>query len=235
MEDNKNYFADLNTVNVGDHTEKKNGLTYLSWAWAWGSLKTMHPDANYTVYERQDGRIYWDDGKTCWVKVGVTVKGIEHIEYLPVMNNRNQSIPLAQVTSMDINKSIQRCLTKAIARHGLGLYIYAGEDMPEDASEETPAAARVQDALKPMNQNVQYNPYAEQKPAAPMNTTNTRIVNPITPKTPLPSDHAGRSIEQIYSEEGRDGIADAYKGTQDINVRDAITAFMNEKKKETVA
>ena len=234
MEDKKNYFTDLNTVNVGDHTEKKNGLTYLSWAWAWGSLKTMHPDANYTVYERQDGRIYWDDGKTCWVKVGVTVGDIEHIEYLPVMNNRNQSIPLAQVTSMDINKSIQRCLTKAIARHGLGLYIYAGEDMPEDADADTTLAARVQDAPKAAPKRmVPYNPYDQ--PNTSISQTNTRIVNTITPKTPLPSDHAGRSIEQIYAEEGRDGLAAAYKGTQDINTRDAISAYMNEKKKEKTA
>ena len=80
---------------------------------------------------------------------------------------------------------------------------------------------------------VQYNPYDQPNPS--ITTTKTRIVNPITPKTPLPSDHAGRSIEQIYTEEGRDGLAAAYKGTQDINTRDAITAYMNEKKKEKTA
>lgn len=128
-----NYFAVLNGINVKDKTEKKNGLTYLSWAWAWGEVKKLHPDATYTIYENKDGLLYHTDGKTCWVKTGVTVCGIEHIEYLPVMDHRNNSIPLDKVTSFDVNKAVQRSLTKAVARHGLGLYIYAGEDLPEGA------------------------------------------------------------------------------------------------------
>lgn len=129
---NENYFADLNAINISDKVEKKNGLSYLSWAYAWGELKKKHPNANYKIYEREDGCIYWTDEKTCWVKVGVTVGEIEHIEYLPVMNNVNKSIPKENVTSFEVNKAIQRALTKAIARHGLGLYIYAGEDLPEE-------------------------------------------------------------------------------------------------------
>lgn len=128
-----NYFAELNAVDVSGKTEKKNGLTYLSWAWAWGEIKKRHPDATYTVYENKDGLFYHTDGKTCWVKTGVTVNGIEHIEYLPVMDYKNRSIPVENVTSFDVNKAIQRSLTKAVARHGLGLYIYAGEDLPEDS------------------------------------------------------------------------------------------------------
>lgn len=126
-----NYFSILNAINVNDKTEKKLGLTYLSWAWAWGEIKKLHPDATYTVYENRDGLNYHHDGKTCWVKTGVCVNGIEHIEYLPVMDHRNKSIPLESITSFDVNKAIQRSLTKACARHGLGLYIYAGEDLPE--------------------------------------------------------------------------------------------------------
>lgn len=124
-------FEKLNSVNVNGHTEKKNGLTYLSWAWAWAEVKKAAPDATYTIYENKDGWNYFTDGRTCWVKTGVTIDGIEHIEMLPVMDHRNRSIPLDQVTSFDVNKSIQRSLTKACARHGLGLYIYAGEDLPE--------------------------------------------------------------------------------------------------------
>ena len=127
----KNYFVELNELNVSDKTEKKNGLTYLSWAWAWGELKKRHPDSTYTIYEDPNGRPYHTDGRTCWVKTGVTVNGIEHIEYLPVMDYKNQSIPLDKITSVAVNKTIQRSLTKAVARHGLGLYIYAGEDLPE--------------------------------------------------------------------------------------------------------
>lgn len=129
-----NYFVMLNSINVSDKLEKKNNLTYLSWAWAWGELKKKFPDATYTVYENADGWNYFTDGKTCWVKTGVTVNGIEHIEYLPVMDFRNKSIPADAVTSTDVNKTIQRSLTKAVARHGLGLYVYAGEDLPEEAA-----------------------------------------------------------------------------------------------------
>ena len=134
-EKEKNYFEVLNDINVSGKTEKKNGLTYLSWSWAWGEIKKIHPDANYTIYERPDGIIYWTDGKTCWVKTGVTINDIEHIEYLPVMDYKNNSIPLEKVTSFDVNKAIQRSLTKACARHGLGLYVYAGEDLPESEVE----------------------------------------------------------------------------------------------------
>lgn len=126
-----NYFATLNAINVNDKTERKGKLTYLSWAWAWGEVKKLHPDANYTIYENADGWNYHTDGRTCWVKTGVTVNGIEHIEYLPVMDHQNRSIPFERVNSFDVNKTIQRSLTKAVARHGLGLYIYAGEDLPE--------------------------------------------------------------------------------------------------------
>ena len=131
-----NYFCSLNSINVNDKTEKKGGLTYLSWAWAWGEVKKLFPEATYTIYEASNGWNYHTDGRTCWVKTGVTVNGIEHIEYLPVMDNRNNSISADKVTSFDVNKAIQRSLTKAVARHGLGLYIYAGEDLPEADKEE---------------------------------------------------------------------------------------------------
>lgn len=139
MSDTLSVFETLNAVNVNGHTEKKNNLTYLSWAWAWAEVKKAFPDARYTIYETPDGCIYWTDGRTCWVKTGVTINGLEHIEYLPVMDFRNAAIPLEKVTSTDVNKAIQRSLTKACARHGLGLYIYAGEDLPESEQTEQKA------------------------------------------------------------------------------------------------
>lgn len=139
-----NYFELLNSINVNDKTEKKNNLTYLSWAWAWAEIKKRFPDASYTVYENERGWNYHTDDRTAWVKTGMTVNGIEHIEYLPIMDYRNASIPLEKVTSYDVNKAIQRSLTKAAARHGLGLYIYAGEDLPE----ETPGEAQNRSAEK---------------------------------------------------------------------------------------
>ena len=129
-------FDTLNSINVGEHIEKKNGLSYLAWAWAWAETKKKFPEATYTIYENKDGWNYHTDGKTAWVKTGVTIEGLEYIEYLPVMDMRNKSIPADNVTSFDVNKAIQRSLTKACARHGLGLYIYAGEDLPE--SEQQP-------------------------------------------------------------------------------------------------
>lgn len=144
---NPNTFETLYKINVNDYTEKKNGLTYLSWAYAWAEVKKIYPNANYKVYETDTGCIYHTDGKTCWVKTGVIIEGLEHIEYLPVMDYRNKSIPLKDVTSFDVNKAIQRSLTKALARHGLGLYIYAGEDLPE-----TPGEVVTKPPVKPQDE-----------------------------------------------------------------------------------
>ena len=141
-EKKKSVFETLNAINVNEHTEKKGNLTYLSWAWAWQKIKENYPDAFYTIYENADGLFYHTDGKTAWVKTGVTIEGIEHIEYLPVMDYKNNSISLEKLTSTDVNKTIQRSLTKACARHGLGLYIYAGEDLPNPEQEKQKEAER---------------------------------------------------------------------------------------------
>ena len=131
----KSVFETLNSINVNDKVEKKNGLTYLSWAWAWAEVKKRYPQSTYTIYENAEGLNFHHDGKTAWVKTGVTIEDIEHIEYLPVLDYRNASISLDKITSFNVNSSIQRSLTKAIARHGLGLYIYAGEDIPSNEVE----------------------------------------------------------------------------------------------------
>jgi len=144
-----NYFTALNSINVNEKTEKKNGLTYLSWAWAWGEVKKLYPDTVYTIYENDLGWNYHTDNRTAWVKTGVTVNGIEHIEYLPVMDNRNKSISVDNITSFDVNKAIQRSLTKALARHGLGLYIYAGEDLPEDEKPNEPVKQVDKKSIEP--------------------------------------------------------------------------------------
>lgn len=136
---NKNVFETLSAVNVSDKIEKKGNLSYLSWSYAWGEVKKRYPSAQYKVYERdtqQYGPInYFTDGMTCYVKVSVTIEGLEHVEMLPVMDYKNQAVPLAKVNSCLVNKSIQRAVTKACARHGLGLYVYAGEDLPECESQ----------------------------------------------------------------------------------------------------
>lgn len=149
-----NIFNKLNSINVEEHIEEKNGLRYLSWAWAWAEIKKAFPSAKYTIYENVDGWNYFTDGRTCWVKTGVEIEGLEYIEYLPVMDYKNKSIPLEQVTSMDVNKTIQRSLTKACARHGLGLYVYAGEDLPEEEQKQVdnhPYTQELEQMLKGQN------------------------------------------------------------------------------------
>jgi len=170
----RSVFETLNGVDVNDHTEQKgkNNLTYLSWAWAWAEVKKRYPDATYVIFENAQGWNYHTDGRTCWVKVSVTIEGLEHIEYLPVMDYNNKSIPLERITSYDVNTSIQRAITKACARHGLGLYIYAGEDLPEapdgDAEQEAPKAtrARKKPTAQEAPQTIQFPPDLMEQAAA---------------------------------------------------------------------
>lgn len=119
----------LSSIDCSEHIEKKGNLSYLSWAWAWQKLKENFPDSNYAFKEPT----FYENG-TCDVEVGVTVMGRTHAMWLPVMDNRNKAIP--NPTARDISDARMRCLVKAIAMHGLGIYIYAGEDLPEATKTE---------------------------------------------------------------------------------------------------
>ena len=155
MSENKT-FKQLNSINVNDKVKSKMNLNYLSWSYAWGELLNNYPDAFMTVYTRSIETVettvqedkengitktttakstqeipYFSDGRSCFVKVGVTVSGVEYIEYYPIMGLKNDAIRASSVTMTDVNKALQRAFVKACARHGLGLYIYAGEDLPE--------------------------------------------------------------------------------------------------------
>jgi hypothetical protein len=133
----ENYFKQLYDIDVNDKVKKKNGLNYLSWSACWASVKKVFPNATYIIYENENGRPWFDDGRTGWVKTEVTIEDVTHTEYLPIMDFKNKSITADSITSMDANKAIQRSLTKACARHGLGLYIYEGEDLPEETKTVT--------------------------------------------------------------------------------------------------
>jgi len=133
MSKEKSVFEQLSSLNLSSKTEKRGNLTYLSWAHAWAECKKLFPDMSRTVYESDTYMNYFTDGSTAWVKVGVTIQGQEHIDYLPVMDMRNQSVPLANITSMQVNKTIQRSTVKALALHGLALNIYAKEDFPSES------------------------------------------------------------------------------------------------------
>lgn len=139
MENTKSTFKTLAALNVKDRVEKKGRFDYLSWAYAWAMIKDQYPDANRKVYESEHtGLNYFTDGSTGYVKVGVTINGIEHVDYLPIMNHSNQSLSIDKITSFAVNKTIQRSTVKAIAMHGLGLSLWAGEDLV-GISEEAPA------------------------------------------------------------------------------------------------
>lgn len=128
-EKNLNYFETLNKVNVTAHIEKKGGFNYLSWPFAVAELRKNHPDATWEV-KRFNNLPYMQTPMGYFVEVEVIVNGIPMSQIHPVLDNRNQVIKEPNV--FHINTSIQRCLVKAIALHGLGLYIYAGEDLPMD-------------------------------------------------------------------------------------------------------
>lgn len=132
MSNNQSAFAKLNAINVRDKVERKGSQDYLSWAYAWSILKHEYPEAQRTVYESPfTGMNYFTDGNTAYVKVGITIGELEHIDYLPIMDFRNKAIPVGDVTSFDVNKTIQRSTVKAIAMHGLGIQLWTGEDLPE--------------------------------------------------------------------------------------------------------
>lgn len=154
MTKGKNVFTALNAVNVNQYTEKKGRLTYLSWSNAWGELMKLYPDSSFRVYENKDGHPYFADQTGVMVKVSVTVQKVERICWLPVMDNRNNSKKIEQTTTRDINDTIMRCLAKAIALHGLGLYIYQGEDLPKDVSTEAESDESKQPEQKPSKTNV---------------------------------------------------------------------------------
>lgn len=133
-------FEKLNAINLNGHIEKKNNLTYLSWAWAWAEVKKACPDATYKIGETE-----YDEVLGFMCHSSVTIEGETLEMWLPVMDGANQSMKkyayeyttrygnksVAAATSFDINKTMMRCLVKNLAMFGLGLYIYAGEDLPE--------------------------------------------------------------------------------------------------------
>lgn len=138
-ENSRSVFDTLNSIDVSNKIKQKNGLKYLSWCSAWAEVKKIDPVATFRIYPQivddcGNTRFWHDDGRTGWVEVGVTVNGVEIVEVLAIMDFKNKSMPADQITSVDANKAMKRCLVKAIAMHGLGLYIYEGEDLPEETA-----------------------------------------------------------------------------------------------------
>jgi hypothetical protein len=148
------HFEKLYRVNVNDYTEEKNGLTYLSWANAWAEVKKIYPDAQYTIKRFDNNLPYvYDENTGYMVFTDVTIEGLTYEMWLPVMDGANKAMKntaytyktkygektVEPATMFDINKTIMRCLVKNLAMFGLGLYIYAGEDLPETEPEKITA------------------------------------------------------------------------------------------------
>ncbi len=123
-------FKKLSTLNVNDRTEKKGKFTYLSWAWAWDTFVQNYPDATYEIIKNELNLPYFNSEAGGMVYTRVTAGGITHEMWLPIMDFKNQA--KKQFDMMDVNKTVMRCLVKNLAMFGLGLYIYAGEDLPEE-------------------------------------------------------------------------------------------------------
>lgn len=208
----KNVFETLNKINVNEHTELKNGLTYLSWAWAWAEVKKNYPDAVYSIKRFENNLPYVYDQNTGYmVFTEVTINGITHEMWLPVMDSANKAMKaesyqykvknpnfkyakqdmdgrwvdkygkeqpeyltknVAAADMFDVNKTIMRCLVKNLAIFGLGLYIYAGEDLPneEDSKKgETPkriAEKQLEDKELKLTTDVAFNEILENKYAS---------------------------------------------------------------------
>ena len=143
-------FQELYSLNVNQYVEKKNDLSYLSWSYAWAEFKKIYPDATYEVKKDAEGRCFFGDELFGYmVYTSVTAGGLTYEMWLPVMDGANKAMkPLAYtyktrfgdktvepMTVFDVNKTVMRCLVKNLAMFGLGLYIYAGEDLPQDIKE----------------------------------------------------------------------------------------------------
>lgn len=163
----KSIFETLNSINVNDKVEKKKELTYLSWAWAWAEVKKAYPNASYNVmFDPTTQKPYfYDENLGYMVMTSVTIDGQTLEMWLPVMDGANQAMKnesyeyttrygvktVEAATMFDINKTLMRCLTKNLAMFGLGLYIYAGEDLPEVTETKVVAKPKKEAAKKEVN------------------------------------------------------------------------------------
>ena len=171
------FFNELFSVNVNEHTEKKNGLTYLSWSWAWSEIMKRYPEAKYEI-KMFDGKPYLkDDSLGYLVMTSMEIEGTERTMWLPVMDGANKAMKpdkytylvkeyknrewtggyiekeVEAATMFDVNTAIMRCLVKNIAMFGLGLYIYSGEDLPPDKDSTKAQAERISKLCEELNVN----------------------------------------------------------------------------------
>lgn len=156
-----NWYKELSAVDVNNNIKEKNGMKYLSWMWAWSELKKRYPLSYSTIHETEDGMLVWKDPVGCHVKTSVTIVWeekddcgktvlLDHTvtEYLPIMDFKNKAVLYDNVDSTMVNKTIQRSLTKCIARLGIGGYIYMNEDLPEEVKEVKTLQVEIMELIK---------------------------------------------------------------------------------------
>lgn len=213
----ENYFARLNAINVNDHVERKAGFGYLSWPYAVAQLRLADPTATWEV-RRFAGLPYLACEAGVFVEVAVTVQGVTLSQVHPVLDGRNR--PIAAPTAFDINSSIQRCLVKAIALHGLGLYIYAGEDLPQPVGSE-PAANEDAGQAEP--------PQPPRSPLAPVTRpAEARITRAQQAHIHKLALEVGISLERVLTYFG-------VRGLQDIAATDFLRVVRSLEKRRTAA
>lgn len=188
---NKNYFSQLAAINVNEHVERKGQFSYLSWPFAVSELRKFDPAATWEV-KRFNGLPYLATDLGYFVEVAVTVHGITLSQVHPVLDGKNR--PVMAPTCFEINTSLQRALVKAVSLHGLGLYIYAGEDLPATSGE----------------------PQAEEKPEVPAAISVATPVTPIRQSKCISTTQIAQ-IERLLSETGSDrGKLLAYFGVETL-------------------
>lgn len=220
MENKKSTFDVLSAINVNDKVEKKNGLTYLSWAWAWAEVKKVYPDASYEVIgDKNTSKPYfYDEDLGYMVVTSVTIEGKTLDMWLPVMDGANKAMmakpytykgnswvngkkvevnkTVEAATMFDINKTLMRCLTKNLAMFGLGLYIYAGEDLPEDYTPATPIQAPTKAEVK--SQPKQSEPSTELVELKKDTDNWDKVVSYITANKSLGIEAIGKQLTRKY-------------------------------------
>jgi hypothetical protein len=227
--------ANLLKLNVQDHVEKKNGLTYLSWAWAWAEALKADPTATFHVdtFQRADGTTipYMDINGTAMVWVRTTLFGKEMTCMLPVMDHRNK--PIQNPDAFQVNTAIMRCLTKCLAMHGLGLYIYAGEDLPEDdgvvpppkPKAEKPPAPPTKPPAKMEGEAGRFQITVKTKPDA----TNTDFINMVSEAAVVCLEQATSQAEVMQVFQVNRALFDKVKSIDPECHKDLMSAFKTKK------
>lgn len=150
----ENKYSELSKLDVSKKVDKKGRFSYLSWAFAWDEFAKVYPDATYKIIKNELNLPYFNSDAGAMVFTEVTAGGLTHEMWLPVMDNKNNA--LKQFTMMDVNKAVMRCLVKNLSMFGLGLYIYAGEDLPEQTIEMITEQQHQELRVEIQNKNLDY-------------------------------------------------------------------------------